>query len=124
MGVPTQEASRVGIGSYKYAGANGFATSTLLELLNLAGAALADLPGATNNIVTDPSILTGYDIYIVTGGAAIYFKNNGGACTANDYPLDAGASIRERDTAMQELKKRRFFSPPGTAFDIRIALWG
>jgi len=31
------EASRIGLGTYKYAGANGFADSTLLQLLTAAG---------------------------------------------------------------------------------------
>lgn len=124
MGVPKQEASRIGLGVYKYNGANGFASSSLLELLNLAGAALTDLPGATKNIATDPKTITGFDIFIVTGGDSVYMRNDGAVATANDFPLQAGNSHAERDTTIEEIKKRRWFCPAGTAFDIRIAVWG
>lgn len=125
-----QEASRIGLGTYHYAGGNGFGPLSLFALLQAAGFAGADLPGATavknyaawsGALGTDGSIVTGFDLYVTQG--TVYFENNANA-NAADAPVDATGPLRIRDYTMDQLKKLSFFCPVGTPFDVRIQLVG
>lgn len=126
-----QEAARIGLGTYKVSGANGFTSRTLLQLLTDGGFAGSDLPGATaldssavlnGKLGTDATVLTSFDMDVVTG--FFYYDNDASAATNNDRKVGLGETMRVRDASMSQLKNYRFFCDAGTAFDLRIQLMG
>lgn len=101
----THEAARLGLGTYKAAGAGPLASSSLETLL-----------GSTVWTAISESFrhLT---VYIVTG--PVYVENDATAADADCLPLASGASVAYPNS-YEEITKLRFYA--AGAYDIRFVL--
>ena len=102
------EAPYLGAGTIKYAGTPNA----------VGGVTFTTLIGGTL-----PEDVSGFDLYIVSAAAAVYFENDGTAADADAMPLDApGFALRSRNQRTQ-LEQNFFKFYCNGAVDFRFQLW-
>jgi len=98
------EASYLGFGTKKYSG-----TPNDVTLKTLCGGAI-------------DGDVSGFDIYVISAAATLYFENDGSTADADTMPVEVPGLMARGRNQKSAFDRFRFFSTG--ACEIRIMLWG